>query len=385
MIVALLWIATGCTSALLGFYAVIIFRYTHDLINQKGGGHAHRAGIPAFAVQPLSVIICARNEADNLRNYLPRVLQQQYCFTDGSPAFEVIVVNDGSDDDTSKILAELQEEYPHLRMVNIDRAAPRTFPGKKFPLSLGLAAAQHEWIVCTDADCAPGSLAWLHFMTAPFLEGKEIVAGYGGMILRKGWLNAFIRYETKHTFLQYFTFTRLGQPYMAVGRNLAAMKEKFLQAQSAPEWKALPSGDDDLLVQLCADGRNMAVVAHPGSFTWSMPKDTWREYLSQKRRHVSAGKFYSLKTKLLVGAYAFAHAVWWLLMLFFAFSFPQSGAQLLCLTVPMILLLAALQQGAGFLCERSRMPAWLAFSFCWVLYNAVLAPYILWKTKQRWA
>jgi glycosyltransferase involved in cell wall biosynthesis len=383
MFSAVLWIMTVSTSALMGFYAILFFRYTSDIINQCDG-YPHGVQVPSAAAGPVSVIICASNEAENLRHYLPRILQQQYHFADGSPAFEVIVVNDRSEDDTAKVLSGFQEMYPQLRVIRIEQNMPRDLPGKKFPLSQGLAAASYDWIVCTDADCSPGSLAWLRFMTAPLAAGKEIVAGYGGMVLQKGWLNLFIRYETKHTFLQYLSFTRFGLPYMAVGRNLAATKDAFLRAQAAPQWKALPSGDDDLLVQLCADKSNMAVVAHPGSFTWSRPKGTWREYLLQKQRHVSTGKFYSLRTKMLVGTYALVHGLWWLLVLSFLIQFADYGPQLICLALPMTLLLVALQQGASLLCERSKVVNWVLFSFCWVLYNTVLAPYILWKTKQRW-
>ena len=58
---------------------------------------------------PLSVIICARNEKENLRVNLPLILEQDY------PEFEVIVVDDRSSDGTSNLLEELKEKYTHLR------------------------------------------------------------------------------------------------------------------------------------------------------------------------------------------------------------------------------------------------------------------------------
>ncbi len=56
---------------------------------------------------PLSVIICAKNEAENLRNNLPSVLNQDY------PDYEVIVVNDCSEDETEYVLKELAQKYAH--------------------------------------------------------------------------------------------------------------------------------------------------------------------------------------------------------------------------------------------------------------------------------
>lgn len=383
MIQAALWIAIVATAALLGVYAILFLRFTNDLRDQSGG-YTQPAQVPAFAQHALSVIICAHNEAANLAAFLPKVLQQQYHFADGALAYEVIVVDDASRDDTASVLKSFQQSWPHLRVVRISADAPRPLPGKKFPLSQGLAAARHRWIVCTDADCVPASLHWLHYMAAPLLAGKEIVAGYGGMAQRRGWLNAFIRCETEHTFLQYFSFTRLGLPYMAVGRNLAATKDIFLQAQSAEVWKALPSGDDDLLVQLCGNRRNMAVIAHPASFTWTEGKENLKDYLSQKRRHVSTSKFYSLLTKMLLGMYALAHLLWWMVLVFLLILAPDALVPWVVLALPMLLWVLSMQQAARFLGGRGSMLRWCAFSLCWVGYNAVLAPFMLWKTKQRW-
>jgi cellulose synthase/poly-beta-1,6-N-acetylglucosamine synthase-like glycosyltransferase len=295
----------------------------------------------------------------------------------------VIVVNDASTDSTAGVLAALGGHYPHLRVVTIGVQETRTFPGKKFALSRGLAAASHEWIVCTDADCKPASDAWLHYMAAPLIAGKEIVAGYGGYERTQSVLNTFIRYETVHTFLQYYSFNRAGMPYMAVGRNLAATREVFLKAQGHPAWNLLPSGDDDLLVQLCADRTNMAVVAHPGSFTWSKGQEDLTKYLRQKQRHVSTGKYYKPWTKVALGLYATANELWWILLIILLAK-GAPGMPLLILFVPWLFLVITFQQGGSFLRERTTVLGWMVFSFCWMLYDAVLAPYILWKSKQRW-
>jgi hypothetical protein len=219
-------------------------------------------------------------------------------------------------------------------------------------------------------------------MAAPLLAGKQIVAGYGSFIGRSGLLGDFIHYETVHTFLQYYSLTGAGLPYMAVGRNLAATKEAFLKAQNSEVWGQLPSGDDDLLVQISATKDNMAVLAHPASATRSYPKRTWGEYIRQKQRHVSTGKFYSNRTKIVLGAYAIAHALWWAILIGCIIFGLKYAA--LSLVVSMAALLITFQYGAAYMRERTSIVGWLRFSFCWVLYNSVLAPYILWKTKQRW-
>jgi hypothetical protein len=382
MIVAAIWTGILILASLQVIYGLYFFRHVWR-ISHAACGINHRSGVPEFATEPVSVIICAHNEAGNLGSHLPQILDLDYRWPDGSPAFEVIVVNDSSTDTSEAILAAIGETNLHLRVITTDPKVARTSLGKKYPLSLAVAAARHNWIVCTDADCAPASLAWLHFMVAPLASGKEIVAGYGGYHSTKGLLNSFIRYETNHTFLQYYSFAHAGLPYMAVGRNLAATKAVFQQASQHPAWAQLPSGDDDLLVQLCATSTNMSVLAHPASFTWSAPKEELKDYLGQKQRHVSTGKYYTARTKLAVGGYALLNAMWWvLLILVISADIPRLG--LVVLLFPMMTLMVTFQHGSSLLREKTTVLGWLLFSLCWMLYNAVLAPYILWKTKQRW-
>lgn len=339
---------------------------------------------PAAALRPLSVVICARNEAGNLSRYLPIVLDQDYFDKEGNHAFEVIVVDDASTDGTASVLNGLAQKYPHLSVIRIEPDQERLYPGKKTALSAGVDAAKADCIVCTDADCYPASSIWLQSMAVPFSAGFDIVAGYGGYESRPGWLNVFIRYETLHTFLLYYSLLKEGDPYMAVGRNLGFRKKIFYSAQAHPLWLRTPSGDDDLLIQLCATRFNMEVLTHPASFTLSQPKEHWRDYLLQKRRHVSTGKLYALAPRMMVGSYALANTLWWIMLPVCFFYSTEIHYIYFLLLLPALVLQQILQDGANYLEHSTTYFRWLLFSFCWMLYNAVLAPYILWKTKQRW-
>ncbi|HSW67778.1 MAG TPA: glycosyltransferase, partial [Bacteroidales bacterium] len=63
--------------------------------------------------EPVSVVICAHNESENLQKNLPEILNQDY------PDFEVVVVNDGSTDDSETMLLEFSNRYKHLKVINI--------------------------------------------------------------------------------------------------------------------------------------------------------------------------------------------------------------------------------------------------------------------------
>ncbi|MCB0805888.1 MAG: glycosyltransferase [Bacteroidales bacterium] len=246
---------------------------------------------------PVSVVISAKNEYPNLRTNLPLILEQEYA------SFEVVVVNDASDDETIFLLEDLKRAYSHLKVVNIEKDL-NFFKGKKFPLALGIKSATYENLLLTDADCKPASKYWICEMAKGFSKDNEVVLGYGKLASARGWLNKIIRYETVFTALQYFSLAMWGMPYMGVGRNLAYKKTLFLKNKGFIAHYKVSSGDDDLFINKVAHKKNTSIVISPESFTISPAKKTWSEWWRQKRRHLSTGNYYKLKHKFILGTYS---------------------------------------------------------------------------------
>jgi len=128
---------------------------------------------------PVSVIICAKDESENLRQFLPFVLQQEY------PNFEVIVINDGSTDDTENLLNDLSVEYSNLRTTFVPVGA-NNVSTKKLGLTLGVKAAKNDLLLFTDADCMPEDKCWIARMVRNFTPETEFILGYGAYIEKKG-------------------------------------------------------------------------------------------------------------------------------------------------------------------------------------------------------
>jgi glycosyltransferase involved in cell wall biosynthesis len=349
----------------------------------------HIADLPGYEPQSLplrrsvSVIICAKNEAANLQKNLPTILAQRYANDAGKSLFEVIVVNDGSTDDTAAILPLLGQQYDNFRYINLPADAPRDLKGKKYALGQGVAHAHNDWLVLIDADCVPVSGNWLAQMVAPLAHGKEIVAGYGGYKRRPGALNAFVRWETLHTFLQYSTYAVSGKPYMAVGRNMACTKYMVLKAERSELWNTVPSGDDDLLVRVGADHDNVAIVAAADAFTYTDAKTTWRDWARQKQRHLSTGKLYKDDIKMLLGFYGASHTDAWLCLFMLLFTHFWKAALLLML-VRGLIYWAIWAVTARRVNERSLIFLFPVFDIGWMIYNFAFFPYIIWKNKQQW-
>ncbi len=241
-------------------------------------------------VRGVSVIICAYNEAANLKAYLPAILEQDY------PLFEVIVVNDGSQLDTDLILGEYQALYSNLKKTFVPQDS-HVLSSKKLGLSLGIKAAQYDYLLFTDADCRPAGPHWLASMVSAFQPRTDFVLGLGVYYEQNTWLNRLIGYETLFNGLQYLGMAAAGKPYMGVGRNMAYRKQFFFESGGFASMLRLKAGDDDLFVNKNATRRNTRVMVSKDALTWSVPKKKWRDYIAQKGRHLSVSTHYSGRTK----------------------------------------------------------------------------------------
>lgn len=239
----------------------------------------------------ISVIISAKNEEKNLEHFLPHVLGQDY------PEFEVVVVNDGSTDNTEQVLMDLAAQFKQLRYTSIP-ADEKLKRGKKLALTIGMKSAKYDHVLLTDADCYPVSDHWLRRMASNFSDDHKIVLGYGGYERYKGLLNTIIRYETTFTAMQYFSRAIIGRPYMGVGRNLAYEKALFFDNKGFAGHYHILSGDDDLFVNENATGINCTVEYSPESHTRSLPESTFRAWIKQKKRHLSAGSHYKTGSRI---------------------------------------------------------------------------------------
>lgn len=241
--------------------------------------------------KPVTVIVCARNESENLRKFLPKVLEQDY------QNFEVIVVNDCSEDDSLLVLGELEQKYKHLRHTNIE--IDRKFShGKKLAMTIGVKSAKNEHIVLIDADCYPKTDKWLSSIMSAYGEQTSIVLGYGGYETKKGFLNKIIRYDTITIAMQYMGWAKAGHPYMGVGRNMSYTKTAFFEKNGYQSHYYLMSGDDDLFVNERANKHNTVIVTSKDSQTQSLACTTFSQWVKQKKRHLSTWTHYRFGTKL---------------------------------------------------------------------------------------
>ena len=234
----------------------------------------------------VSVIVCAKNEAQNVKRLIPQLLSQKYA------DFEIILIDDASSDETLTIFRDFEKKYEKIRVVKVINN--EAFWGnKKYALTLGIKTAKKPYLLFTDADCYLTSDHWISEMTSHFTDEKTIVLGYGKYKKVKGSvLNKLIRYETLLTAIQYFSWAQTGNPYMGVGRNLAYKQSEFYKVNGFIDHINVRSGDDDLFINQAANKNNTSICYTHQSFTISEPKNTFKTWYKQKRRHVSTANYY---------------------------------------------------------------------------------------------
>ncbi|HTO15156.1 MAG TPA: glycosyltransferase [Edaphocola sp.] len=346
-----------------------------------------------ISLPKVTVLICAKNEAKNLSEHLPFFINQDY-----PEAWELLIVNDASTDETSRVLKQFQASFTNINILNINPNDQRVFPGKKHALYRGLKAAQNNIIILSDADCFPKSNQWILKMANAYksqsfkMNTNEVfVLGYGAYERTGGLLNRFICWETLHTFIQYASWAKLGLPYMGVGRNLMYHRGPVLELLDNDEdfknqFIKSASGDDDLIVSRLANIENTIVCDETEAQTVSKSMKSWQKWWQQKTRHVSSGKYYNSISKFGLGLYALSAFLFWVISFMLLFKIPELIGQisLLLLSIRII----AFWLNGFFWSKRLKENRIIWFypigELMWALFNLVVSPYIFWKNKKRW-
>lgn len=265
---------------------------------------------------PVSIIVCAKNEAENVKKLVPFLLKQDYL------DYEIVLIDDASSDETLELFEAFERQSSKIKLVKVQNN--EAFWGnKKYALTLGIKAARKPYLLFTDADCMPNSEKWIAEMVSHFTPKKSIVLGYGKYEKIKGsLLNKLIRYETLLTAIQYFGWAHSGKPYMGVGRNLAYTKDEFFRVNGFIEHMSIRSGDDDLFINQAGNASNITTCYSPESFTVSKPKTSFGNWFYQKRRHVSTAKHYKGFDKFQLGFYFLLQVLFFILaILLLSFQF----------------------------------------------------------------
>lgn len=247
----------------------------------------------------LSIIVAARNEYENLKKLIPRLLELSY------DEYEICIGLDRCNDESLKYLRSIKDA--RLNFIDIQNV-PSDWNSKKYALDQAIKLSDGEWLVFTDADCLP-SEKWLNAISTEISNERDIIIGVSPYTYSTGYLNNYIRFEAFVTAFLYSALTLFKKPYMAVGRNMAIRRSYFNEVGGYSEIKDITGGDDDLFIQKHGQSKRVGLVLGKDSIVYSNPKSTWRSYFSQKIRHFSVGTHYKLSNQFFLSFYHLTHVL----------------------------------------------------------------------------
>ncbi len=269
--------------------ALIYLCLYYGLYHMRVGNFKSTANEPT-QLPPVSVVLTARNDAAWLKENLVYLLEQDY------PAFEVVVVDYLSSDDTEFVLKLLKDYYPHLKVVPFKEDV-NLFQGKKYPLSIGIKSAKNDILMLADPDCTPKNLLWLRGMVKgyystqttkqPGNQATKIVLGYCGVKRTKTLLGCLQQYDALSYGAQYLGSALMGHPYTGSGRNLSYRRSFFFSQGAFIRHYDVADGSDDLFVYQNADRKNTAICIDSDACLYVEPRKHFYQWHDERRHRVA--------------------------------------------------------------------------------------------------
>lgn len=260
----------------------------------------------------ISVIIAARNESQRILPTLKSLEKLNY----PPDRYEIIFVDDGSTDDTAKIIESFCSKHANWQAIRLqDRGDFAS--GKKRALKEGIARAKGELIFTTDADCVVQP-NWLKYMSAYFEPQVSMVLGYSPIKRFKGWMNTVLQFDNLFSAIVAAAPTMWGFPLTSVGRNLAYRKEAYRSVGGFDALKNYRSGDDVYLTERFRQKSKSKITfcAHPQTFVETIPPTTWKQFWHQQIRKNSKTLRKGWSTSAFSVLAFLVYAYLWLLPLF---------------------------------------------------------------------
>jgi len=275
---------------------------------------------------PVSVILYARNQAEEVKRLLPNLVNQNYY------DFELVLVDNDSADETLDIFKEYAQLYSSIRVVQVDRN--ETFwNNKRYALTLGIKASKNEYLLFVDAEQWIDNEFWIMSMASNFTLNKTIVIGPTMYLKTKGFLNKTIRFDAVFSQLHSFSWTNFGAPFSFFARNVAYKKEEFYKVNGFITHMNNRSSERELFLNEASISKNTTSSTSLKSFIYLNPFTKFSQWIAQKRNDDRVLSQLSISSKLKIRLFNCTQ------FLFFAFAISLIALQIEWITTTVIILI----------------------------------------------
>lgn len=250
---------------------------------------------------PVSVVVVVADNPDYVIEKLPLLLEQNH------PEYEVVVVDDGCEENLTSMLHGMQSRYANLRFTTI-KADPKIRHTRKLALTVGIKAAKYENILFTNTNAWPTSDKWLSIMARGF-NGGRLIIGYTGIEQRPGLVNKLIRSSRLALSMPWLRRAIDGRAYRGIYNNIGYTRSLFFESRGFTHLR-MSLGEDDLYIQKIATQRNTSVILTPlatvrqaqyGGLGWWSTEMRYRSgSFSYYPLGVRSSIFFELLTRVLV-------------------------------------------------------------------------------------
>jgi len=327
------WVVAAPFVAMLLPYARLMWRFGQGMRRVP----ALPPALPFAALPSISVLVPFRNEAQNLPALLNALAAQSL----PKNQWELLLIDDHSTDGGGTLAANLAHQLGlNCRVLPLAHGRPGLPPFKKGAVTLGVEAATHPLILCTDADCLPHP-QWLARLATPFALNAHLQMLCGPVDIK-------VSPKSKNIF-EHFQQTEfamlvglgaaglaLGRPAMCNGANLAYRKQAFLDVNGYAGNEHQASGDDEFLMHKLWAARPGSVqfVLDADVLVQTAPQPSLQAFVAQRVRWGGKGKHYTdgriLQQQLFVAALNVGLLLFFVTCLFVPALWPAFGMVATC-------------------------------------------------------
>jgi glycosyltransferase involved in cell wall biosynthesis len=318
-----------------------------------------------------SIVIAAHNEEKYIGSTLECLLQQDY----PPERYEIIVVADRCTDDTVPIIQNFGLRFAQLRLLEVQQTPPDYSP-KKFALQQGIAAVRFSTLILMDADVQT-SPAYLQTFNDYFASGIEVLVNIPKFTPNRSKLTAYLLPERLITWSIAAAAVGHQKPFLAFGTTWGYTRRAYDFAGGLAPLAQSLSGDDDLLLaRMRRTGLAVGICLRPAGWGQTRIPASWREFIRQRRRHHSAGKFYPPAVKMGYFFFHLSNLLLWILPLFY---FPAA----FLLVIKFLADMLTLRKSSQIFAESLSVNNFFIFEIGYLLHHLLIAP-LSFVGKIKW-